>query len=254
MTSKNRSKSSKAGTGRQLKKGKKNTKTKNRRSKKAPPQNHLNKLPKKKSVRKRQRLKGKKKKRTQKFKKKFMKFRRGTMDLLIVTVGIVLISILIGSFFFKVATIEDFSMIPTLRDGDRVIVKRTKDLERFDLVYLTQGNERVVRRVIGLPGEMIKYENDTLYIDGYEVVEKFIIDEINDAARNGGHYTENFITADIIGENYIPEKYYIVLGDNRPYGTDSRQWGIVNQEEIIGVVQMRILPLNDMKNFTTKTR
>ncbi|WP_265459743.1 signal peptidase I [Enterococcus sp. HY326] len=254
MTSKNHYNKLKAETTLHTSRRKRNTKTRKRQRKRTPSQNQLNRLSKEKSVPKRPRLKNKKEKQLRKLKKIVLKLQREAMDLLIVTVGIVLFSILIGSFFFKVATIEDFSMIPTLRDGDMVIVKQTKQIERFDLVYLNLGNKRIVRRVIGLPGEMMKYENDILYIDGYEVVEKFIIDEIDDAALNGGYYTEDFITSDIIGENYIPEQYYIVLGDNRPYGTDSRQWGMINQEEIIGVVQIRILPLNDMKNFTAKMR
>ncbi|WP_322597281.1 signal peptidase I [Enterococcus sp. HY326] len=171
-------------------------------------------------------------------------------DLILAILGTLIVFMIIGNFFIRVTKVEGFSMIPTLRDGDTVVVRRTKEVERFDLVLFQQGGKTVVRRVIGLPNELIRYEDDILYVDSQVVDEPFIIDEINDAQRNEGQYTEDFTTRDITGQTYIPEDRYLVLGDNRQYSTDSRQWGLLASNQVIGVVTLRLFPINDLTSFT----
>lgn len=179
----------------------------------------------------------------------FQKVASGLRDFLLIFLGTLIVFALVASYFFRVAEIKGFGMIPTLRDSDTVLVQRRGDIERFDLVCFRLGGNTSVRRVIGLPGELVRYVDDVLYVDGKEIDEKFIIDEINESQRSEGQYTEDFITADINGQNYIPDNSYLVLGDNRPYTTDSRNYGMVVQDKIIGVVKMRFLPLNDLTAF-----
>ena len=103
--------------------------------------------------------------------------------------------------------------------------------------------------MIGFPGETIKIKEDTLYVDGQKFEEKYLNDEINQSQQNGSNYTDDFSIYSLTGEAVIPSGKYLVLGDNRPYGTDSRDYSFIDKEEIVGVVNMRLLPINDMEKY-----
>ncbi|MCA5011650.1 signal peptidase I [Enterococcus sp. S23] len=154
--------------------------------------------------------------------------------------------VLVSFCFVRIVTVSGFGMVPTLREGDKVVTKKTSDLERFDLAVFTLGNEKIqVRRIIGMPGETIDYTSDTLYINEQPVDEKFLIDEVNESQKNGRNYTENFARKTVV----IPEQYYFVMGDNRPYATDSRHYGFVAKKNIIGKVIVQLFPVNEFKIF-----
>lgn len=160
------------------------------------------------------------------------------------------LTFVIGSFFLSIVNVRGFSMIPTLREGDKVLVQKTTDLKRFDLVAFKSGNgDTQIRRVIGLPEEKIAYTDDTLMVNDQPIDEKFIIDEINESQRNGKNYTEDFTNRDLASSVMIPDDYYLVLGDNRPYATDSRHYGLIAKENVIGKVKMQLFPFDELKSF-----
>ncbi|WP_265460368.1 signal peptidase I [Enterococcus sp. HY326] len=160
-----------------------------------------------------------------------------------------LLALILFFFLFKIVVINGYSMMPTLRDQDTVLIRKTDYVKRFNLIYFQQGNTQQVRRVVGLPGERIDYKEDTLFVNGESVEEKFLVDDINDAQRNGGQYTPNFTLLDITNQQTIPDDCYLVLADNRSYGSDSRQYGLVTRNQIIGVLQTLLLPLTDTKKL-----
>lgn len=166
-------------------------------------------------------------------------------ELLIASLIVFFLVIIVVSLCFKGAKIEGYGMMPTLRNNDIVIAKRTKRIKRFDLVIFKIGDKQQVRRVVGLPGERLQYKDDVLLIDGNPIDEKFIIDEINESQHGGKAFTEDFSSS----SNVIPEDYYLVLGDNRLYATDSRHYGLIAKRNIIGVITTRVLPINDIKAF-----
>lgn len=170
---------------------------------------------------------------------------------LIVAISLSVVLILvISSFFLTIVTVHGFSMIPTLREKDQVLVQKTTDFKRFDLVTFKSGNGNTqIRRIIGLPEEKIAYKDDTLFVNDQPVDEKFIMDEINESQRNGKNYTEDFTNRTLTSSVAIPEGYYLVLGDNRPYATDSRHYGLIAKENVIGKVTMQLLPFGEMKSF-----
>jgi signal peptidase I len=150
----------------------------------------------------------------------------------------------LSSLFINLLTVHGYSMVPTLREGDKVLLKKTRELDRFDLAVFTIGNNASqIRRVIGLPGETISYKEDTLFINSQPVDEKFIIDAINESQKNGRNYTEDFEQQSFL----IPEGYYFVLGDNRPYATDSRHYGLIAKERVIGKAVIQLFPFNEIK-------
>lgn len=171
------------------------------------------------------------------------------LELWVIVIATALICFIISSLFFKLVKVTDFSMVPTLQNKEVLLVKKSTDITRFDLVLFRRGENNQVRRVVGLPGEHVQYTGDSLYIDGELVDEKFIIDEINEAQRNGRQYTMDFQLEDISKVSVIPKNSYLVLGDNRDYGYDSRDYGLITEEQLIGVVSMRVLPLNELRAF-----
>lgn len=154
-------------------------------------------------------------------------------------------------FFFTFVKIEGYSMVPTLRDGDVVYVNKIAKVKSFDIVSIKREGmkESEVRRVIGLPGQIVTYKNDELRIDGEVKEEPFIRNEQQTAIENGRLFTEDLSILSLTGKTEIPEGSYFVLGDNRPYSTDSRTYGLVDAEEITGVVEMRIFPLHLMRTI-----
>ncbi|MGL4695717.1 signal peptidase I [Enterococcus larvae] len=179
----------------------------------------------------------------------FTGVRRGVHDFLAVLLVMALASLAISTLFFGVEKVNGYSMMPTLTDGDTVFIRKSKDVERMDMVLFQRGQVQQIRRVIGLPGERIYYSDDVLYVNGEAVDEKFIINEINEAQKNGGQYTGDFQLLAISGAQVVPDKCYLVLADNREYGSDSREYGLITSEQIIGIVKARLLPLNVLTGF-----
>ncbi|MGX7202945.1 signal peptidase I [Enterococcus plantarum] len=201
-----------------------------------------------------------KKRRTGKSKKALMeakkrrKNRKRKIFLLEFLGAIAITSILVffmSLFLFSLPKVEGYSMVSTLRDGDRVYVNKIGKLKTFELVYvqIPGTKEKEVRRIIGMPGQRVTYKNDQLQIDGQDREEKFIFDEKQTSQENGRLYTDDFSIFTLTGTSKIPEGKYLLLGDNRPYSVDSRQYGLVDRKDIIGVVEMRILPLHLLQRF-----
>ncbi|MEI5994542.1 signal peptidase I [Candidatus Enterococcus mansonii] len=167
----------------------------------------------------------------------------------IIITGLVLF--LLSLFLFSLPKVEGYSMVPTLREGDRVYVDKLGKLKKFELVYvqLPGTKEKQIRRIIGMPGQKIIYKNDQLQIDRQDQKETFIDEEKQLSQENGRFFTEDFSLFKLTEKSVIPEDSYLLLGDNRPYSIDSRSYGFVDRKAIIGVVKMRILPLHLIQAF-----
>ncbi|WYJ87584.1 signal peptidase I [Enterococcus sp. 12C11_DIV0727] len=165
---------------------------------------------------------------------------------LLVTIGILSV---LSLFTFSFAKVEGYSMSDTLDDGEVVVVNKLSKIKRFDLVYLKvpKSKDKSIRRIIGQPGESLYYKNGQLFIDEQEKDESFIDDYKNQFEQDGMLYTEDFTLKSLSGRPTIPKGKYLVLGDNRPYATDSRYYQLVDEKEIIGKVEMRVLPLHKLQ-------
>lgn len=153
--------------------------------------------------------------------------------------------------FFSFPTVNGYGMTPTLNDGERLFVSKRANIKRFDLIYFKNPvtNQLMIRRVIALPGEEISYEEDQLMINQKLVVERFLSNELKEAKAQERLLTENFSLGSLTDSRALPESTYFVLGDNRHYAADSRQFGWVDEETILGVVKSRIFPLHSMTQF-----
>ena len=152
---------------------------------------------------------------------------------------IIIAVILFRTFLYSPIRVSGASMVPTLNNGDIMILDkigyRTKGLDRFDIVVIKYEKEKIIKRVIGLPGDYIQYENDKLYVNGEYVDEPFDRKEMDD------------FTLEDLGENIIPEGKYLVLGDNRPVSKDSRIIGLVDKKDIEGYTSIIIFPFKRIK-------
>jgi signal peptidase I len=105
--------------------------------------------------------------------------------------------------------------------------------KRFEVVAVQDRNkELLIKRVVGLPGEVLEYRDDALYIDG-ELIEE-------DFPTEG--FTADFNLLDFLNIEIIPEGYYFVIGDNRSRSSDSRNpmVGLISRDDFIGRVSFRL--------------
>ena len=107
------------------------------------------------------------------------------------------------------------------------------DIKRFDIVVVKTENNKIIKRVIGLPGETLKYEDNVLYINGQEVKESYLKEKTEDFNINE------------LGYKKIPQDCYFVMGDNRDNSNDSRIIGCVKREQIKGKTSLVIFPFKN---------
>lgn len=159
---------------------------------------------------------------------------------------IIMVVVLIRTFLVTPIKVNGTSMEGTLHDGDTMILNKIKykvsDIKRFNIVVIKTSDSYLIKRVIGLPGEKIKYEikNNTgiLYINGKKVEESFIDDDVKiKTCNNDGELCKDGIT--------IPNNYYFVMGDNRGDSIDSRIIGNIDVKDITGTTKLVIFPIKD---------
>ncbi|MED4206085.1 signal peptidase I [Neobacillus mesonae] len=163
-------------------------------------------------------------------------------------VGIIIFAF-IRTFFFSNYIVEGESMMPTLQDGNKLVVNKlgyqVSDLQRFDvIVFHANAKEDFVKRVIGLPGDKVEYRDDQLYINGHRYNEPFLSEYKQKSP--GMKLTGDFDLKEITGENAVPEGKLFVLGDNRLGSWDSRHFGFISVSQVVGKVDLRYWPLNEM--------
>ncbi len=155
--------------------------------------------------------------------------------------------ILIRSFLFSPIKVNGTSMVNTLHDGDTMILNKISykfsNLKRFNIVVIKTENSYLIKRIIGLPGEKIKYEikdnKGVLYINGKKINEEFIDEEIKVKTCD--------INSDLCKDGIlIPKDRYFVMGDNRGDSIDSRIIGVVDIKNITGTTRLVLFPIKDI--------
>lgn len=158
-----------------------------------------------------------------------MKFIREIIPYIIV----IILVVLIRSFIVTPIKVDGTSMTPTLNDGEIMLLNKIDhNYKRFDIIVVKYNDTRLIKRIIGLPGEHIKFIDNKLYVDN-KVIEDVDLDV----------KTADF---DLNELNYsvVPDDCYFVLGDNRNNSTDSRIIGPVEKSNIIGKTNLVLFPFN----------
>lgn len=147
-----------------------------------------------------------------------------------------LVVVLLFTFLFRLVGVEGTSMMTTLHDGERLILSRLPYTpERGDIVVIDRGGseEPLIKRVIGIAGDTVE------------------VDELGGVWLNGEQQKEAYVNCPTAQENMIrpvtvPDGYVFVMGDNRAHGCsfDSRYFGCIPQETLIGKAVFRVFPLN----------
>lgn len=145
---------------------------------------------------------------------------------------IIVVVVLIRTFLITPVRVDGSSMYPTLKNNDIILLKKyDKNYQYGDIVILNYLDTKLVKRIIGIPGDKILVSKGILYINGKKVEDPY------------SNLTEDFELKDF-GYEKIPEGYYFVMGDNRTASSDSRIIGCIKEEDILGTTNIRIFPLN----------
>lgn len=156
---------------------------------------------------------------------------KNILEELIPYVVIVIFVVLIRTFIATPVRVDGDSMNPTLENKELLLLQKfSTNYNRFDIVVFRYNNDKLVKRVIGLPGDYIEYKDDKLYVNGEVIEENYIHKKTSDFKL------EDF------GYNKIPEGKYFVLGDNRTNSLDSRYIGLIDESDIEGIVKISIFP------------
>lgn len=151
---------------------------------------------------------------------------------------------LIRYFLFQPFFVEGMSMMPNFKAGDYLIVDeltyRFRPPERGEVIVFKSPDNHsfYIKRIIGLPKEVIKIENGKVWIKSSPTSPFIPLKEPYLITETPGNY-----------EVALKENEYFVLGDNRVASYDSRNWGPLPKEKIIGLVRLRLWPINTVSAF-----
>jgi signal peptidase I len=138
-------------------------------------------------------------------------------------------------------------MSPNFSDGDYLLIDelsyRLRNPERGEVIVFKYPNDEktyFIKRVIGLPGERVVLKENKITI-------------FNEKNPGGEMISETYLPEGTLTsgskEIKLKEKEYFVLGDNRSYSFDSRMWGVLKEEEIVGMARLRLWPFDSLKAF-----
>ena len=197
---------------------------------------------------------------------------------------ILLIVLFLRSFLAEPFRIPSGSMLPTLLIGDYILVNKYQygirlPVTKFKLVEISSpergdivvfrypGNEKInfIKRVVGIPGDTVRYENKNLYVNNikYKKVKENEHMYLNDFFREElDIFTESNKTKsyNVLNDNMspsnddtfkVPKGKYFVMGDNRDHSSDSRYWGFVPNENLVGKAFLIWMSFNS-DNFSFK--
>jgi signal peptidase I len=183
---------------------------------------------------------------------------RWIKEAVIVVVVAVLVAVLLRAFVVQTFFIPSGSMEPTLQIGDRILVNKLSyhlhGVDRGDIVVFSRpptencGGPEVndlVKRVIGLPGDVISLNGGNVYIDGKRLDESWL-----PASEQGITVAGPAGNDSNLARPYrVPQDNYFVMGDNRTDSCDSRYWGPIKKSLIVGKVELRVWPLSSLHIF-----
>jgi signal peptidase I len=151
----------------------------------------------------------------------------------------VLLAFIIGYFFYQPVQVEGTSMLPELKDHERIAVSRFayhfESIQRGDIIvfhYPLDPAESFVKRVIGLPGDWVSIKGGQVFVNGKRLTEPYI--------------QPAYFDRETYAPVHVPPDHYYVLGDRRNFSNDSRDWGTVPRKYIYGKAVFAYWPLSDL--------
>lgn len=153
----------------------------------------------------------------------------------------VAIVLLIANFIAKPVVVRGSSMNPTLNNFDICISNRLSivlggTIDRFDIVVAQTEEGEIVKRVVGIPGDVISYQGGVLTVNGTTIVEDYIIEDPSK------HHSDMDFREIRLGADE-----YFLMGDNRTGSTDSRYFGPFHRSDIISKDMLILFPFNRIR-------
>jgi len=143
------------------------------------------------------------------------------------------IFVVIYAFLFRPFQVNGRSMFPNYQDGEYILTNlislRFEPLKRGDVIVFQappDAEKDYIKRVIGLPGEKVMIKGGYVYINGAKLDESSYL--ASDVMTSQGSFLTEAKTIT------VPQDNYFVMGDNRPESSDSRAWGFVPKQKLIG--------------------
>ena len=165
------------------------------------------------------------------YKASFRKALKSTVSSLIVVAAA---AVIISTMIMPVLRVTGTSMTPTLQNDEGLICSKLSGVERGDIVAFYYNNKVLLKRVIGVAGDVIDIDEEgRVFLNDEELDEPYISEK-------------SLGECDIELPYHVPENRIFVMGDHRAVSVDSRSTsvGCVAEENIIGVVFIRVLPFN----------
>jgi signal peptidase I len=187
--------------------------------------------------------------------RKFLASLLEVVEIALIAVGAVFI---VRTFFVQPFLVSGSSMIPNFQNGDYVLVDEfsyhIEPIARGDIVVFHDPQDwstYFIKRIIGLPGEKIQIENNQITVFNTSTPNGLTLDEtylpagtpVSPNDCDGGNFLNDVCTYTLSSSTYL------ALGDNRPESFDSRSWGPLPQKNIVGIVRVRLWPLNEITAF-----
>lgn len=136
---------------------------------------------------------------------------------------IAIIYILVSKYFYRIVIVSGNSMSTTVsEDGICLVETGEFSFERWDIVLAKLTYQTAIKRVIGIPGDTVQIRDGAVYINGAQ------IEQYNFYTEYAGIATDEIV---------LQEDEYFLLGDNRPVSYDSREHGLFDRTDIVGVVR-----------------
>jgi len=169
--------------------------------------------------------------------KSFIEF---IMDILETISFVGSIFIVVYLFILQPNQVKGQSMEPNFQNGDYILTSKItykfREIKRGDVIILKSPKNpeiEFIKRIIGLPGDKLMIKDGYVYVNGQRWEEPYVNHPTQ--TWQGGYVKE--------GEEFIiPEGFVFVMGDNRPHSSDSREFGPIPIQDIIGVVFYRYFP------------
>ena len=164
---------------------------------------------------------------------------RNALEWVGIVLGALAVALVVKTFLFQAFFIPSLSMYSTLDKGDRVLVNklsyRLHDVHRGDLVVFERppnvadtGIEDLIKRVVGLEGDVVEGHDGKVFINGRALDEDYL---------DKGIKTGDFARVT------VPEGHIFVMGDNRGNSEDSRIFGAIDEDLLVGRAFVRVWPI-----------
>lgn len=171
---------------------------------------------------------------------------RSLVEWIVVVGGALVIALVIKTFLLQAFYIPSSSMVSTLNIGDRVLVNKLSydlhDVHRGDIIVFERPEAEadsstitdLIKRVVGLPGDTVEAQNGQVLVNGEPLDEP---------------YLDEGVTTGDFDPVTVPEGHFFMMGDNRGDSRDSRFFGPIAEETIVGRAFFRVWPLGDISTL-----